>query len=131
MLARLPTGAPVLVVDDEEPVRRTARRVLESAGFDVLVASDGVEGVSVFTEHRDDMCAVLLNLTMPSMDGVETFRRLRQLKPDITVILMSGYNEQVAIQRFTGKGLAGFVQKPFTVEDLLKQITKVLQGKRD
>lgn len=116
----------VLVIDDEEPVRRTARRVLESAGHRVLVANDGVAGVACFTDHRDEIRAVLLDLTMPRMDGVETFRRLRQLRPEIPVLLTSGYNEQAAIQRFTGKGLAGFVQKPFTAENLLQQIAKVL-----
>ena len=89
----LPSDALVLVVDDEAYARRTARRVLESAGFEVLVASEGVEVVSVFTERRDDIRAVLLDLTMPRMDGAETFCRLRQLNFDITVILMSSYNE--------------------------------------
>ena len=72
--------------------------------------------------------AVLLDLTMPHLDGVETFRELRRLDPDCRVILTSGYNEQEAIHDFLGKGLAGFVQKPFLREDLLRALRKALEG---
>src|SRR5450755_503409 len=117
----------VLVVDDEEVVRGVASRILGSYGFDVILANDGREGVARFREHRAEVVAVLMDLTMPAMDGVEAFREIRALDDRVPVLLMSGYNEQDAVTRFAGKGLAGFVQKPFTVEMLRERLLSVLR----
>ena len=108
----------VLLVEDEEHVRKTGQHMLERMGFTVLTAVDGREGVRVFREHADEIDCVLLDLTMPNMDGVEAFQELRRIREGVPVILASGYNEQDATQRFTGKGLAGFVQKPYGMQDL-------------
>ena len=70
---------------------------------------------------------MLLDLTMPDMDGVETFQRLHQLDPRVKVILMSGYNEQDATQRFVGRGLAGFMSKPFLVSDLVDAVRRIVR----
>ena len=107
-----------LLVDDEEHVRKTGRHMLEHMGFTVLTAIDGREAVRVFREHADEIDCVLLDLTMPNMDGTEAFQELRRIREDVPVILASGYNEQDATQRFTGKGLAGFVRKPYGMQDL-------------
>ena len=112
----------VLVVDDEESVRRVAGRMLAALGFEVITARDGVEGLNAFRAAGETICAVLLDLTMPRLDGEETFRELRQLRPDARVILMSGFSEQEAGARFVGKGLAGFLQKPFTPDELREQL---------
>jgi signal transduction histidine kinase/CheY-like chemotaxis protein len=117
----------VLVVDDEDVVRGVAARILGSYGFDVLLASDGREGVARFREHQADIVAVLMDLTMPQMDGVDAFREIRSLSEHVPVLLMSGYNEQDAVTRFAGKGLAGFVQKPFTVDVLRERLMSVLR----
>jgi CheY-like chemotaxis protein len=69
---------------------------------------------------------VLLDLTMPRMDGEETFREMRRIKKDVRVIMASGYNEQEVSQRFVGKGLAGFIQKPFQLKELREALAKVL-----
>jgi len=69
---------------------------------------------------------VLLDLTMPHLDGEETFRQLRHIRPGVRVLLISGFNEQDAVNRFTGKGLAGFVQKPFTLDMLAQAIRAVV-----
>ncbi|MBE7560041.1 response regulator [bacterium] len=116
----------ILVVDDEETVRTLARRMLERLGFTVLVASDGQEGVEIFRQHADEVRAVLLDMTMPHMDGEEAFRELRRIRPDVRVVLSSGYNEQDATNRFAGKGLAGFIQKPYCLEDLCDVIRRAL-----
>jgi PAS domain S-box-containing protein len=108
----------VLVIDDEETVRVVASKMLKTLGFAVLSASDGEQGLRVYRAHSDAICAVLLDLTMPRMDGEETFRELRRICADACVILMSGFNEQEAGARFVGKGLAGFLQKPFTPDEL-------------
>jgi PAS domain S-box-containing protein len=112
----------VLVIDDEESVRKVAARMLKTLGFDVLAANDGEEGLRIYRAHSDSISCVLLDLTMPRMDGEETFRELRRIHPEACVILMSGFNEQEAGARFVGKGLAGFLQKPFTPEELREQL---------
>ncbi len=116
----------ILVVDDDEAVRSVAKRVLERAGFQVLTAVDGVEGVEVFGAHKEKIRAVLLDVTMPRMGGEETFRRLRQMAPEVRVLLSSGYSEQEATSVFAGKGLAGFLEKPFTTASLLERLRSVL-----
>ena len=117
----------VLVVDDEDVVRGVAARILGSYGFDVVLANDGREGVARFHEKRPEIVAVLMDLTMPLMDGVDAFREIRSLDESVPVLLMSGYNEQDAVMRFAGKGLAGFVQKPFTVDVLRERLMSVLR----
>lgn len=118
----------VLIVDDEEMVRRVAKLTLEGAGYSVLLAADGVEAIEVFREHGDRLSAVLLDLTMPRMSGEETLRELRNLRQDINIILVSGFNEQEAVHRFEGEQLAAFLQKPFQPRELLAALRDVLRG---
>ncbi len=118
----------VLVIDDEPAVRRVTRSVLERRGFDVLEAADGIMGLEVYRQERERICLTLLDLTMPRMDGEETFRQLRMIDPTVRVLLMSGYNAQNVTTHFVGKGLAGFVQKPFRAEELEEQVRSVLEG---
>ncbi|PAW66983.1 MAG: hypothetical protein B9S34_06575 [Opitutia bacterium Tous-C1TDCM] len=121
----LRSAGHVLVVDDEETVRTVAARMVEQMGFTAVLASDGREAVEKFRAAPSRYRLVVLDLTMPHLDGEETFRQLRQLAPGIRVILMSGFAEQEAVSRFTGKGLAGFVQKPFEVGALAAAIRAV------
>jgi len=116
----------VLVVDDEETIRVTASMMLENFGFTVLTAQDGEMGVQMFREHQDEISAVLLDMTMPKMNGEECFRELRAVDPHVVVILSSGYNQQDATNRFAGKGLAGFIQKPYLPDALRDVIFKAL-----
>jgi signal transduction histidine kinase len=117
----------VLVIDDEETMRNVTRRVLKSAGISVLLATDGVEGLEVYRAHRDEIDLVLLDVTMPRMGGEETFRQLRQLNPNVRVLLSSGYSEQEATAQFAGKGLAGFIEKPFHAAVLLEKVRTLLR----
>ncbi|MCF8099930.1 MAG: response regulator [Desulfarculaceae bacterium] len=112
----------VLVVDDDDLVRGVTRLALEKFGCRVLSAKDGVEGVELYKQHQEDIDLIILDMTMPRMDGVEAFRQLRKLNPQVKVILSSGYNEQDATNRFVGKGLAGFIQKPFTPSALREKL---------
>ncbi len=120
----------VLIADDEETVCIVGKQMLERLGFSVLTAPDGREALKVFREHADEFVCVLLDLTMPHMDGEEAFRAMRRLHPGVTVILCSGYNEQDATQRFAGKGLAGFIQKPYNMVVLREKLTEVLRDER-
>ena len=118
----------ILVVDDEETVRITTKLILEKLGFTVLTAEDGRAALEVFRSRVDEIVAVLLDLTMPHLDGEETFRELRRIRPDVRVILCSGYNEQETTNRFAGKGLAGFIQKPYGVRPLGEKMRQVLEA---
>jgi CheY-like chemotaxis protein len=115
-----------MVVDDEETVVAIAAKMLETLGFNVLTAYDGRAAVELLRERGSEVVAVLMDLTMPHLDGEQAFHELRRLRPDIRVTLMSGYNEQDAIARFIGKGLAGFIQKPFDLEQLRECLLALL-----
>ncbi|MEJ2639291.1 MAG: PAS domain S-box protein, partial [Desulfosarcinaceae bacterium] len=116
----------VLIADDEESVCAVGKLMLERLGFNVLTAADGREAVEVFKQHADRIVCVLLDLTMPHLNGEQVFSELRRMKPEIRVILSSGYNEQDATQRFAGKGLAGFIQKPFSSAELTTKIKNAM-----
>jgi len=115
----------VLIVDDEESIREIASMMLEDAGYRTILAVDGLDGVEQLQRFQDEIDCVLLDMTMPRMGGEEAFLEMRRIKPNIKVVLSSGYNQQTATQRFTGKGLAGFVQKPYMPEVLLASLAKV------
>ena len=119
----------VLVADDEEIVRRTAQATLERFGYQVVIAEDGRQCVEALRRLRDQVDVVLLDMTMPVMSGEETFQELRSIRPDIKILLSSGYNEMEATRRFTGKGLAGFVQKPYTSARLAEAVRSALKGR--
>ena len=117
----------VLLVDDEEIVRTPASGILSRLGFRVLTASDGREAVETYRERPDQIDLVLLDLTMPRMNGEVAFRELRRIDPNVRVILSSGYSEQDATRRFVGKGLAGFVQKPYEMSKIREALHKALE----
>jgi CheY-like chemotaxis protein len=117
----------VLVVDDEEVVRTTAAATLQRYGYTTLTANDGAEGVNLFREHGGAIDVVLLDMTMPVMSGEEAFRQIRQIRPDTRVIVSSGYNEVEAIRRFTAKGIAAFIQKPYTATNLARVVKQAIR----
>jgi PAS domain S-box-containing protein len=118
----------ILVVDDEEIVRKYTAAVITRLGFKAITAANGDEAVQVFRKQPDEIACVILDLTMPIMDGLTTFRELKRIKPDLKVILLSGYTEQDATGRFNGQGLSGFIQKPFRFEDLREKLFYTLAG---
>ncbi len=119
----------VLVADDEEMVCAVAKRMLERMGFKVLTALDGREALKSFCAHTEEIDLVLLDLTMPHLDGLEVFQEMRRIQPGVRVILCSGYNEKDATQHFVGKGLAGFIQKPFQRAQLQEKLRYLLEVK--
>jgi DNA-binding NtrC family response regulator len=101
--------------------------MLEHDGFTVIVAENGKEGVELFQVLSEKVAAVLLDMTMPVMNGEEAYSRLKAIKPGVKVILSSGYNEVEAVRRFAGKGLVGFIQKPYSANTLREKISIALQ----
>lgn len=116
----------VLLVDDEETVLAVAGRMLERFGYDVVTAHDGYEALAAYAEYNGDFVFVLIDLTMPRMNGEEAFRELRRLNPDLPVIISSGYSEHEIAPRFAGKRLAGFIQKPYRLAALQETIIMAL-----
>jgi hemerythrin-like metal-binding protein/PAS domain S-box-containing protein len=116
----------VLVVDDEDDLRMVACSALCRLGFQVLQARDGLEALQVFEANRERIRLVLMDLTMPRMDGEVAFRELRRASARMPIILSSGFGPEEAMQRFTGKGLAGFLQKPYRFQDLLDAVRQAL-----
>ncbi|MEO6001692.1 MAG: response regulator [Opitutus sp.] len=118
----------ILIVDDEDAVRETAARILTRSGFTTVSARNGQEAVEIFARQPDDFSAILLDLTMPVMDGHEAFRQIHRLNASIPVIIMSGYNRTDSAARFAGEDAAGFVQKPFQSATLLEALQTVLKS---
>ncbi len=117
----------VLLVDDEPMVREVAEAMLIHGGYDVITAEGGAEAVEQFREHGSMVDCVLLDLAMPGMDGLETFRALRELDGNVRVLLTSGYSEQEALTRFGYETLAGFIQKPYHASTLLDAVRRILK----
>ena len=123
-----PGSATVLVVDDEEAVRQAVTSILDSAGYLVLLASNGLEAMEMFQEAADHIDLVLLDMTMPVMDGEETLLALRAVDPDVKVLLTSGYMEGDALGRFGDVGQVDFIQKPYQPATLMQKVAGVLRG---
>ncbi len=115
----------VLLVDDEETLRGIGKVMLEEFGFEVLTAVDGRNALEIFSQRHRDIRFVLMDLTMPHVDGAEAFREFKRIDPAVKVIICSGYNEQEISQKFVGKGLAGFLKKPFQFSELQKAIQSI------
>lgn len=118
-------GGRLLVVDDEEILRRVARSILQRAGIEVLLAENGEQGLAVLAQgERVD--AVLLDMVMPVLGGRECFERIRELYPTLPVILCSGFSNQVRVQELLDAGAAAFVPKPYRVGELIQVVQQVL-----
>jgi len=115
----------VLVVDDEASVRNVAKRLLEHEGMQVITASDGDEALALFRTHVHEIAFVLLDLTMPEMDGEQVFHLMHGIQPDIPVLLSSGFPAREEIERLQHFGLAGFVRKPYTRKALLEEVARI------
>jgi CheY-like chemotaxis protein len=112
----------VLVVDDDEAILEVARAFLERAGYRVLTACGGREGVCRFERAADEIDAVLLDVAMPDVDGQQVFREMSRIRPGIPVALASGYGHGLAAERFPVPGIAAFVSKPYEPEALVEAI---------
>ncbi|HLH15842.1 MAG TPA: response regulator [Bryobacteraceae bacterium] len=121
------TGQTILVVDDEDIVRRTTSSVLERKGYRVLLAENGREAVDIFRAHAGRIALVLLDLTMPVMGGDEAARYLRTIRHDVPILVSSGYPESEVARRFSGIRIRGFVRKPYTAASLIEKIQAALQ----
>lgn len=119
-------GRRALVIDDDPMVRQVTVRILESVGFTAVEADSGERGIELVRADHDGFDIVLLDMTMPGMDGAETLVVLRQLDTDMPVLLISGYSQHDAMDRIGSEGPTGFLQKPFRVANLVAKISEIL-----
>ena len=126
-----PGPKTILIVEDEELVRNVCRDMTEYMGHRVITASDGIQAVESFRQHANEIDLVILDLSMPRMSGLAVFNELKKLRSNIRVILSSGYSEQDATRSFMGQGLAGFIQKPYRLEELRSVIGKSIGAGRE
>lgn len=117
----------VLVVDDEPSIRAVAEKMFEHLGFDVLSAEDGQAGIDVFAAHRDTICLVLLDLMMPNVDGLEAMSAIRNLEPDVPIILSSGYSSFQGLGRIERPDITNFFQKPYRFDEFEQVVQNLLK----
>ena len=129
----VPKGMPstqkkrILLIDDEPLVRNVQMHILESAGFEVVIARDGHEGVEIYKREIGNIDLVVLDYTMPGMNGMETWLLLRDLDPEIRVIFCSGNCPPKEVTLMLARGVRGYVQKPFLIADFIPAINRALE----
>lgn len=116
----------VLVVDDEPAARVLAHRVFSEAGFEVITIQSGFECLERVRKQPYGFDLILLDLSMPFMDGEETFRRLREINPNVVVLLSTGFMAQERVDRMLAGGMAGFIRKPHRPDELLARVQGIL-----
>ena len=116
----------ILIVDDDSVAQATARKILQHKGFTVIVADDGLQALELYCADSFGISLVILDMTMPRMSGPETLRALRGVNANLRVLLTSGYDEQETLHRFSGVPLAGFIQKPYTAQELVLKVAQAL-----
>jgi len=116
----------ILVVDDEKSLRLTAKDILEDCGYEVVLASDGKDGLEVFSKIHSNLKGVILDMSMPEMSGKETFIKMKEIKPDVRVLFASGFKEDKRVKEVLELGACDFIQKPYTIEKLSEAIHGIL-----
>lgn len=124
-----PDRGGILLVDDEQIIRSSSRRLLEKLGYMVVLAENGRAALEIYRKKRDYISLVLLDLIMPEMDGATTFRELQKIDPNVKVLLLSGYSKDDKIEVLLQEGALGFVQKPFDLRTLSETLSKTLHSK--
>lgn len=120
----------ILVVDDEPSIRSALKDILQLEGYQVCTASNGREGVELFSQAGHDFDLVIMDMRMPEMDGKTAFREIRRLKNDQKVVLISGYSQQEDLQELIKNGAAEFIAKPFQVDQVIEKVSAILDNRQ-
>lgn len=118
----------ILLVDDDQMVLSVTKQLLERLGYQVIKAQGGEEAITLAMNYQDRISAAILDMVMPGMDGPSTFRRLREMMPDLKVLLCSGYVESDQVHELVENGASGFIRKPFDRKTLEKELRAVFRG---
>jgi CheY-like chemotaxis protein len=122
--------ALILVVDDEELVLAPVKDGLELLGADVMIADSGQQGIDIYRKYHKNIDLVILDMTMPGLDGRETYLRMKAINPGLRVILSSGYSERETIQKFEQDEIISFLRKPYRFENLFSEVKMALKNIR-
>ena len=117
----------ILIVDDEEMIRKTVKTILERSGYEVILAEDGEKGVELFKKYNRNIKIVLLDMVMPKMSGEEAFLQMKEINPELKVLIVSGFKQDDRVDKIMNLGVKGFIQKPFTLEELAAPIDKIIK----
>lgn len=127
----IPLAGLALVVDDEKAVLNICAKMVSLCGFTVITACDGADAVTRFRERADEIVVVLMDLTMPNMDGITAMNEIYRIRPDARIIIASGYNKEELSKQLADRTPEGFIRKPYSMSLLETEITRVIQGNRD
>jgi DNA-binding NtrC family response regulator len=114
----------ILVIDDEPSVREVTAEILREADVHTLEAADGPSGIDLFRRHVDEIVLVLLDFSMPEMNGAQVLEKLWEIDPSVPVLLFSGYSQHTIMRGFNRENAIGFLQKPYTINELLLAVRK-------
>lgn len=118
----------ILLVDDEQLIRQVGGRLLEKLGYEVLLAENGEQGIKVYQENRGRVDLIILDLIMPKMSGEEAFLQLKEIDPQVKILLSSGYTQEKIADKMFSLGVVGFVQKPYQLSELSAKIASAIDG---
>jgi CheY-like chemotaxis protein len=119
----------ILLIDDEKMILDVGIELLDELGYTVISAMSGKEAIEVFQNGRDKIDLVIMDMIMPGMGGGETFDRLKEIDPDIKVLLSSGYSINGQATKILRRGCDGFIQKPFNMNQLAQKVQEILVGR--
>jgi DNA-binding NtrC family response regulator len=126
-LEEIPGGTEtILLIEDEEALKEMVHLMLESKGYKVFTAQDGKEAIRVYKEHKEEINIVLTDMGLPAMIGTEVFKKLKELNPNVRVILASGFFEPDIKPELYKSGVKGFIQKPYSPDEVLRKLREVL-----
>ncbi len=117
-----------MLVDDEEIITYTGEQMLRKLGYNVIVAENGKKAVDIFIKEHKNINLILLDMVMPGMGGLETFDKLKEIDSDVRVLLSSGYSLDGQAREIMDRGCTGFIQKPFTLNDISQKVREILGG---
>jgi len=118
----------ILLVDDEDTILDVGEEILKELGYTVVRAKGGIEAIKAFKENRDKIDMVILDMIMPDIGGSEVYDKLKEINPEIKVLLSSGYSIDTMATEIMNKGCNGFIQKPFNVGKISQKIREILSG---
>ena len=116
----------ILIVEDEELVRTMSKKLVESLGYRVITANDGLEGVDIYKQNHSEIDAVLLDMKMPRMGGKEAFIEMQKINPDIKVLLSTGYGNNEEAQDLIDLGVKDLLTKPYQIDDLSDMLSEII-----
>jgi len=119
-------GETILLVDDESIIRELGRDALEQLGYNVFVAEDGLAALDLYEKHRDKIDLVILDLIMPNLSGKEAFERLRQINPDIKVVISTGYAKDGVLEPLLDNKANGFIKKPYKIQNMARVVRSAI-----